>query len=208
MHKGGKLLDKSTRKNLLISSFLPCEILRFRDIINIIKSLWEGDAIVYQAGDRVVYGIHGVCQVLELQMQTVNRKKVEYYVLEPVAQTGARFFVPSQNELAVSKMRPVLTKEQIDSLLRSDQSRQNIWIDDENRRKQYYRELIVDGDRAALLSMVRALHSHKEQQTLCGKKFHVSDANFLRDAQKVLYSEFAMVLNIPYEQVEPYINQF
>lgn len=164
--------------------------------------------IVYQVGDRVVYGIHGVCQIVDLQVQTVTHKKVEYYVLEPITQSGARFFVPSQNQAAVSKLRSVLTKDEVDTLLKSEQSRQDIWTDDENQRKQSYRQLITEGDCGALMSMIRALHLHKQEQQLTGKKFHVSDANFLRDAEKVLYSEFSIVLGIPYEQVEEYINRF
>lgn len=190
------------------SSLLPCEIFDFRDIIIIIKRAGKGVVIVYQVGDRVVYGIHGVCQIVDLQIQTVNHKKVEYYVLEPITQSGARFFVPSQNQAAVSKLRSVLTKDEVDLLLKSEQYRQDIWTDDENQRKQYYRQLITEGDRCALMSMIRALHLHRKEQQLTGKKFHVSDANFLRDAEKVLYSEFSIVLGIPYEKVEEYINQF
>lgn len=160
---------------------------------------------MYQAGDQVVYGIHGVCRIVELQVQMINRKKVEYYVLEPFTQSGSRYFVPSQNEVAVSKLRPILTRQEIEQLLESDISRSNCWIEDENQRKQYYKELITSGDRGALISMLRALHAHKELQAENGKKFHISDANFMRDAEKVIYSEFSMVLDIPYDQVEAYI---
>lgn len=163
---------------------------------------------MYNCGDRVVYGIHGVCQIVELQVQTVNRKKVEYYVLEPVNQSGSRFFVPSQNQAAVSKLRPMITKEALEDLLRTEYAQPVAWIEDENQRKQYYRELISDGDRTAVLRMVRALRQHKEQQAQTGKKFHISDANFLRDAEKILYSEVSLVLGIPYDQVEAYIGQF
>lgn len=160
---------------------------------------------MFQVGDQVLYGIHGVCKILELQVQTVNRKKVEYYVLEPVSQIGSRYFVPSQNQVAASKLRPILSKAEIEELLSGEASRQNCWIQDENQRKQYYKELITSGDRAALISMLRALYQHKEQQMETGKKFHISDANFMRDAEKVIYSEFSMVLDIPYDQIEKYI---
>ena len=160
---------------------------------------------MFQVGDQVLYGIHGVCRIIEMQTQTVNRKKVEYYVLEPVFQLGSRYFVPSQSQVAVSKLKPILTKLEIEELLAGDASHQNCWIDDENQRKQHYKELVISGDRAALISMLRALYLHKEQQTELGKKLHISDANFMRDAEKVIYSEFSMVLDIPYDQVCNYI---
>ena len=161
---------------------------------------------MYQVGDRVVYGVHGVCCVVELQIQTVNRKKVEYYVLEPITQAGARYYVPSHNEIAVSKIRPLLTKEELDALLTSDQIDEDIWIANENDRRQKYRQIIVEGDRCNLLRIVRTLRKHKDEMLQSGKKFHVTDANFLKDAEKTLYSELSIVLNIEYNKVSDYIN--
>lgn len=163
---------------------------------------------MHKIGDLVVYGIHGVCRIAELQVQVVNRKKVEYLVLEPISQVGSKYFVPSQNEVAVSKLRPILSKAEIEALLNGDASHKDCWIEDENQRKQYYKELIVSGDRGALISMLRALQKHKLLQTECGKKFHISDANFMRDAEKVICSEFSLVLNITGEQALAYIYNF
>ena len=161
---------------------------------------------MYQVGDRVVYGVHGVCCVVELQVQTVNRMKVEYYVLEPIKHSGSRYFVPSQNQIAVSKLRPLLTKEELDALLTSDRINEDIWIANENDRRLQYREIIAEGDRCNLLRIIRTLRKHREEMLQSGKKFHVTDANFLKDAEKTLYSELSVVLNIEYDKVSDYIN--
>lgn len=160
---------------------------------------------MYKIGDRVVYGIHGVCAVVALEKRTVDRKQVEYFALEPLDQPGARFYVPTQNQAALAKLRPVLTPEALETLLASDAVRQNAWIQDEGRRKQYYRELINSGDRGALLAMVGSLYRHKEEQAALGRKFHLCDENFLRDAQKLLNSEFALVLGLEPNQVGDYL---
>lgn len=160
---------------------------------------------MYQCGQQVVYGIHGVCSILETEIKRVDRKNVEYFVLEPLDQPGARFYVPAQNQAALAKLRPILTKKELDALLRSQDADQDCWIADENQRKQRYRELINSGDRAALISMVRALYQHKLQQQAAGRKFHLSDENFLRDAEKLLSSEFSLVLGIRQEEVGAYI---
>lgn len=160
---------------------------------------------MFQPGDRVVYGIHGVCTILNLECRVIDRRKTEYYVLEPYEQTGARFLVPTQNQAAVAKLRPVLSKQELDQLLCSEDAHQDAWISDENQRKQRYRELITSGDRAALICMVRSLLAHRQQQTAAGRKFHLCDENFLRDAQKLLSAEFSMILNIEPDQVGEYI---
>ena len=163
--------------------------------------------LVYQQGDQVVYGIHGVCVIHGITQQMVNRKRVEYYVLVPLNQPDARFYVPTQNQAAASKMRPLLKKDEIDALLKLDALENDCWISDENQRKQYYRELIVSGDRARLIGMIRSLYLHKENQLKQGRKFHMCDENFLRDAEKLLSSEFAFVLGIPQSDVGQYIQE-
>ncbi len=158
-------------------------------------------------GQLVVYGIHGVCAITGTEVKTVDRKKVEYYVLQPVSQTGACFYVPSSNPVAVSKLRPVLTKQELDALLDAPDRGKDAWISEENQRKQYYRELISSGDRAALLAMVQALHVHKKQQLAQGRKFHLSDENFLRDAQKLLSMEIAVILETDEAGAMDYLNK-
>jgi len=162
---------------------------------------------VLQVGMQVVYGIHGVCRIVDAEIRTVDRKKVEYFVLEPREQPGARFYVPTHNPAALVKLRPLLTPEELESLLASADTHQDCWVQEENLRKQKYRELINGGDRAALISMIRALHQHRENQLAAGRKFHLCDENFLRDAQKLLTSEFSMVLGIPRDEVKEYIEK-
>ena len=72
---------------------------------------------MYQIGEVVLYGIHGVCRVVDTEERVLDRKKVAYLVLEPLEQNGARFFVPSHNPAAMAKLRPVMTKEELDRLL-------------------------------------------------------------------------------------------
>ena len=160
-----------------------------------------------QIGSQVLYGIHGVCTIIEVEARRVDRKNVEYFVLEPRDQPGARFYIPTQNQAALSKLRPVLTKEELDALLASEDTHQDCWIPAENLRKLKYRELINGGDRAALISMIRCLDNHRQIQLAAGRKFHLCDENFLRDAQKVLRSEFSLVLGITHAEVSAYLEE-
>ncbi len=160
---------------------------------------------MYSLGDYVVYGSHGVCRILELEERVVDRKKLQYYVLEPVEQVGARYLIPVHNEVAVGKLRPVLSREELDALICSEDVRADAWIPDENLRKQTYRDLIGSGDRAAMIRMIGSLYRHKEEQAAAGRKFHMCDDNFLRDAQKLLSSEFAHVLGIEPNAVGDYV---
>lgn len=162
---------------------------------------------MYHAGDQVVYGMHGVCRVMQEEQKVVDRKTVTYLVLEPLGQSGSRFLVPTHNAAAMGKIRPMLTKEALDDMLTSEAVRADGWIRDEGQRKQMYRELIGSGDRVKLAQMVHTLYRHKTAQLAAGRKVHLCDDNFLRDAEKLLISEAAVVLDYDQEQAKQYIRQ-
>jgi len=160
---------------------------------------------MYQVGDRVVYGVHGVCNVVDQEARLVDGKRVTYLALEPVGQEGSRYLVPTHNAAAMAKVHHMLSKDELEALLESDTVLADGWIRDENLRKQTYRILIGSGDRAKLLQMVRTLYTHRRTQTAAGKRLHLCDDNFLRDAEKLLAGEFAIVLNIEPEQAKQYL---
>lgn len=163
---------------------------------------------MYQVGDKVVYGIHGVCTVTELEEKIIDRKKVLYYVLMPVEQPDARYYIPTGNPAAVSKISPLLTRREIETLLSDCSVAENTWINDENQRKQRYRELINSSDRTALLAMVRVLRAHKAEQLSQGRKFHLCDENFRKDAEKLLLAEFSAVLNMSPADTAAYMEKY
>lgn len=162
---------------------------------------------MYQIGDQVVYGIHGVCCVVEQEERVIDRKRVTYLVLEPVGRDGSRYLVPTHNAAAMAKLRKKLSREELEDLLKSETIRVDGWITDENQRKQTYRELISSGDLAKLMQMVHTLYRHKNAQAAAGRKVHLCDENFLRDAEKLLASEAAIVLGMEYDQARKYLKE-
>jgi len=162
---------------------------------------------VYQAGDRVIYGMHGVCRIMEEELRTVERKQVHYLVLEPTDQAGSRYLVPTHNAAAMAKLRKILTPEEMESLICSDAVRCGEWIRDENQRKQHYRALSSGGDRTSLLQAVYLLYRHKEAQLACGRKIHLCDENFLRDAEKMICGELCVVLGMTSEEARIYLRE-
>ena len=151
---------------------------------------------MFHIGQKVIYGVHGVCEIIAVDVQRINRKNIEYFVLTSVDQPGSRFYIPTHNETALMKLRPLLTKEQIESILLTQQGGDDLWIADENKRKQHYKELICSGDRAALVGMVRCIYKHRKQQEAEGRKIHLSDEDFLKEAEKLLCAEFSIILGI------------
>ena len=162
---------------------------------------------MYQIGDYVIYGVHGACRVLGMEKQLVNRKRTEFLVLEPLVQSGSKYFVPLDNPTALSKLQAVLSADELMQLLESDAVREDCWVCDEGRRKQMYRELIVSADRLRLMQMVCSLYRYRGEQEAAGRKFHLCDDNFLRDAERLLSSEVSLVLDLPFDEARNFLRE-
>ncbi len=162
---------------------------------------------MYQAGDWVVYGIHGACRVVGTEKQLVNRKRTQYLVLEPLSHSESRFYLPLENPTALAKLKPVLSKGELSALLASDEVRQDIWVPEDSLRKHHFRELLGSGDRIAVMRMITTLYRYRDSQLAAGRKFHQSDENFLRDAEKLLTSEISLVMEKSAEDARNYLRE-
>ena len=160
---------------------------------------------MYHVGDQVVYGMHGVCRVAATETKVMDGKSVVYLVLEPNNQESTRYLVPTHNAAAMGKVHGVLNSEELTALLSSPAVRENAWICDEGQRKQCYRELITSGNRQRLVQMVNTLYSHRGKLAVSGRKFHMCDENFLRDAEKLLCSEISVILGLPFHDAREFL---
>ena len=159
----------------------------------------------YKVNDTILYGTHGVCRITEISERQFHDECREYYVLKPIYDDKATLFVPVMNERLVDKMRRVLTAAEIHELIEKMADENTIWIENESVRKEKYKEVLSQGDRVELVRLVKTLYHHQEEQRAKGKKLHMADERFMKDAERMLHAEFAHVLNIKYEQVLPFI---
>ena len=186
-----------------IIHFYHMKIPQFR--VKIEQILTDGVIFMYSIGQQVLYGSHGVCRISAVERMSFGGKKSNFYVLEPDSQPGTKFYVPMDNAAAVSKMRPLMTRQELLSLLHSEEVRQYPWISDENHRNLRFRELITSGDRMHLMGMICAIHRHKKAQCALGRRLHQADENFLKDAQNLLHAEFALVFDQDPREVTSFI---
>lgn len=130
---------------------------------------------MYKIGDTVIYKNDGVCTITEITVKIFRDKEIEYYVLNPVHNKNAEIFVPKSNPDLVSKMRKVLTKDEIMNIIESMPEEDEIWISDETNRKEKYKEILTLGDRKELVRLIKTLYIHKQNQKQCGRKLHLAD---------------------------------
>jgi len=160
---------------------------------------------MYQIGEYVVYSIHGVCRILDIERQNRAGTDVLYYVLSPLGSSGSRYFVPLDNQLAVSKLHRVLTREEFENVFHDLAEVDIQWEPDEQRRREKYRIAVQSGDRSGLLQMIGMLYLHKRSLLDSGRKFRIGDETIFREAEKLIHSEVAFVFGIDESGAGEYI---
>lgn len=158
-------------------------------------------------GDVFIYGSHGICEVTGLQDMSMDEKIQQYYVLKPVYHASATVYVSSISSRRKTKIRHILSADEIFSLLKNIPDKDYIWNKDNRKRKELYSQILADGNRSELVKMIKALRWHKQEIQNVNKnnKLQLFDEDFLKDAEKTLCEEFAYVLNIKRDEVIPFI---
>lgn len=156
---------------------------------------------MYKIKDYVSYGMQGVCQVCDIIERVTDDLPISYYVLSPVYGNPISVYVPINNELLTSRIHPLLTPAEIRALADAVPTLPSVWIQDDNRRKAAFKEILLSGERERISSLIKTLYLHRAAQKERGKKLHLTDERYLREAEKILFCEVALVLGKTPEEV-------
>lgn len=159
---------------------------------------------MFKVDDYVIYGSTGVCKIIDIKKdEYVSSDDTIYYVLQPVYSNNMIIRVPTNNVIAL--MRPVLTKDDISSLIAMMPQNETIWIEDEYKRINDYKDALKTGNSEECIKIIQTLYLEKQAKLAAGRKLKQADENIMKMAEKQLYEEFAFVLNISPEEVVSYI---
>lgn len=160
---------------------------------------------MYKINDTILYGTQGACKIVAVEEKKICQKTCSYYVLQPLDGSKCTIYAPVGNEEIEKKMRRLLSAEEIYNIIDSMPDAECTWIEDEKQRKERYKQIISGGDRAELVRLIKEIYIHKQELKDKRKKLHVSDEKFFKEAEKMLYNEFAAVLNIQPNEVISFI---
>ena len=161
---------------------------------------------MYSVNETVRYG-SGVCTVQDITTMRFGRTRERYYVLKPVYQNASLIYVPVDNEALTSKMRPVLTREEVDALINEMPSVETAWQEDSQLRKESFDALLRSNQCRDLVVLIKTLQEHKIRRQKIGKALHVTDETYLREAQRLLFDELAGPLGLMPAQVHDYLTE-
>jgi CarD family transcriptional regulator len=156
---------------------------------------------MFSVGDRIIYGKTGVCTVVDIG--TLDSDNIDnsamYYTLHPHFESSI-IFAPVDGNIIPT--RKILTKHEVDKLIdiiprvRVDR----FHAGSVNELTQHYKNYFNANDCADLIELTMSIYAKKQ-----GGKFGAIDKKFMKQAENLLFGEFAAVLGIKPTDVPAYI---
>lgn len=159
----------------------------------------------FEKGEKVLYSINGVCEITDITERFFGKTVMRYYVLKPISNNEATLFVPVNNENLVRKMKRLMTQPQLDEVLNAVSSKDVEWNSNEAVRKEEFRNTISFGNVSEILILLKSIWIHRRMQNSKGRKLHISDEMYLREAEKMIKEEISTVIGVEQDEVIPYI---
>ena len=153
----------------------------------------------------VVYGSTGVCEIKDIKSEKANNEEVEYYILNPVYDRRMTIKTPVLNRKV--SMRDIMTKEDVSLLINKISNNEVISIENARERMEAFKSIVRNGTSDDLIKVINTIKGDKKEKINIGKKLNKTEEDIMVSAKKKLYEEFAIVLDIPIEEVSSYIKE-
>ena len=161
---------------------------------------------MYQAGELVFYGSSGVCRVEGLgNPDPRDRSGKQFYLLKPLYQDGVIYTPLDSGE---RMMRPVMSAEDARALIaqiptiRPEAFRERTL----QLLSQRYQTLLQSGNGRDLLELTMSVYQKRRQAEKQNRRLGMVDEKYGRQAERLLFGELAVALDIPVDQVPAYIS--
>ena len=102
-------------------------------------------------------------------------------------------------------MRRVFTEEEVETLLKEIPSIETIWISNEKKREEQYREVARKYDCREWVKIIKTIYLRKQNRRMEGKKITYIDEKYMKLAEENLYGEISIPLKISPDRVERFI---
>ena len=161
---------------------------------------------MYQVGEFVVHEGSGICKIAEISEMALAGKGSEqdYYILTPYYEKGSRVMTPVENTKV--RMRPVMSKKEVEALIEKMPEVAEIREDNDKQRVQKYKESLAAFEPEELVRIIKTVYNGKKRRISAGKKILMGDEKYIQIAEKRLYEEIAFAMEMEVKDVEQMIS--
>ena len=126
--------------------------------------------------------------------------KDNYYILKPLDDPSLKMKIPTDSKV----LRDLIKKEDINKLLKSIPAINT--IDSSDRLiENAYKELMKRGTYEDLITVIKTTYLRNLNRKNNNKKISDKDNSYFLQAEKYLYTELGVVLNLDFESTKKYV---
>lgn len=152
---------------------------------------------MFNIGDFVVYK-KDVCKITDYKEKHI--RDIDYYELVPILDNSLKIVVPVLNGL----LRNVLSREEAEAIIDNMHNVDIIEVNDKLIENEY-KKLLHEGGYEGLVKIIKTTYLRNENRVNNKRKISEKDENYFNLAEKYLYSEFSVSLNMNYDDVKNYV---
>lgn len=152
---------------------------------------------MYNINDYIIYKKE-VCKILEILPNYHNNQ--DYYLLEQLSDNTLTIKVPINSK----DIRPVITITKVKEIIKEIPNIEVIKSDTKTLENTY-KELISTGTHTDLIKIIKTSYLRNKERIDNNKKTTDKDNYYFNLAEKYLYNEFSIVLNLSYDETKEYV---
>lgn len=123
------------------------------------------------------------------------------YNLVPISDESIKYKVPVNSSL----LRDLISKKEINMLLKDMPFIDAIDSSNEKKMEEVYKELMKSGTHEDLIKIIKTTYLRNQIRIFNNKKISEIDDEYFKRAEKYLYEEIGIVLNMNADEVRDYI---
>lgn len=150
---------------------------------------------MFKIDDYVVYK-RDVCIIKEL----IQYHNIDYYLLNPIDDSSLKIYVPINND----DLRSIISKEAAIKLIKKIPDIEIISLQDKLIENNY-KELMKNDCLEDLITIIKTTYLRNDERLRSGKKISEIDDTYFKRAEKILYNELSISLNMSFSEVKEYI---
>ena len=156
---------------------------------------------MFKEGNFVVYK-RDVVRIVGIRTNQLNNQ--DYYVLVPINDESLKIDVPVDNRLG--HIRKLMTKEEINDLIKKIPD--ILCIETNNKLiENEYKILLNEGSHESLIKIIKTTYLRNKERLDSNKKIGDKDNHYFNLAEKYLYTEISIVLNVSYDEAKEYVTK-
>ena len=152
---------------------------------------------MYKLNEYIIYK-REVCKILEILPKYHNNN--DYYLLSPLSDSSLTIKIPIENK----NIRELISKKEVERIIKKIPNIDIVAPNDKNI-ENIYKELLNNGTHEDLIKIIKTTYLRNKERIDNNKKTTDKDNYYFNLAEKYLYEEFEIVLNMTYDETKEYV---